>query len=334
MNIMKFPIRLIWRARSKTHSYFLQLPIELLLKIFEYLPPYSQLLVYRTCRPLRTIILQYFLAGKGDILATREDKVRYLTHLARSMPDRWVCAKCCKLHQTCKWDTPIYRGLYWPPECGDGLPRFDRFSECKPFFNHEYSPSHRHVELTLKYARLERQKKKHRTHLQRLLEPHHVESRRARDNDVAEGILVRRSFYPKVVNGRYLLLTVRTYLGVGTTVSRQSIRFLRICPHLVAFAAFHMPSDVQVDLDMIFCRAFSVPPNIPTFSSCVSCRTDVSMQISPERATVYAWQDLGPEATVYDPEWEAIVRETNDVYHRAGSIRELYGQHEHNSEIS
>lgn len=338
MNIIKFPIRLIWRARSKTesriHSYILQLPIELLKKIFKYLPPYSHLLVYQTCRPLRTIIHQYFLVGKGDILATLEDRLQYLTHLARSMPDRWVCAKCCKHHEIYDWDTPICREICYLPPCEDGLGYFDRYNEFKTFPNIEYSPSHRHVELTLKYARLESQKKKHRKHLQRLLAPYHVETQSSRSLSIAEGILLQSSFYPKVVDGRYLLLTVQTYLGVETTVSRRSINFLQICPHLYSFGAFCRRDDLEIDLDTVFYMAFSAPPNTPIFSSCLACGTDFSVQISQERAVVYAWQDLGPETTVCDPIWQAIVRETAaNVYHEAGSIRELYGQHEHNDEI-
>lgn len=335
MDIIKFPIRLLRRAKSKTQSqtYILQLPVEILLRIFEYLPPYSQLLVYQTCRPLRTLVHQYFLDGKGDVLATLEDRLRYLTHLARSTPDRWVCAKCCKLHQTCEWDTPVYRGAYQIPACRDGKGYVQQDSECKSLANVGYSASHRHVELTLKYARLKSQKKKHRAHLQRLLAPHHYETQSPHTISVAEGILAQSSFYPKVVDGRYLLLTVRTYVAAETLVSPRSINCLQICPHLYSFGAFCRRNDMEIDLDTVFYMAFSAPPNTPILSSCLACGTDISIQISPERAVVCAWQDLGPEATVYDPDWEAIVRKTKVVYHDAGSIRELFGQLEHNSEV-
>ncbi|EHK46535.1 hypothetical protein TRIATDRAFT_43205 [Trichoderma atroviride IMI 206040] len=333
MDILKFPLRLLRRAKSKPQTYILQLPVEILLEIFEYLPPYSQLLVYQACRPLRTLVHQYFLAGKGNVLATLEDKLRYLTHLARSTPDRWVCAKCCKLHQTCKWDTPVYRGAYQLPACRDGIAYVPHDSECQTLSNVGYSASHRHIELTLKYSRLKSKKKKHRTHLQRLLAPHHFETQSPRSISVAEGILAQSSFYPKVVDGRYLLHTVRTYLGAETPVSPRSIKFLQICPHLHSLGGFCRWNNMGIDLDTVFNMAFSAPPNTPIFSSCPACGTDISIQFSPERAVVCAWQDVGPEATVYDPDWEAIVRRTKVVYHDAGSIRELFGQHEHNGEI-
>lgn len=81
-------------------------------------------------------------------------------------------------------------------------------------------------------------------------------------------------------------------------------------------------------MDTIFREAFSATPNASNVSSCLDCGTDISIQISPDRATIHAWQDLGPEATVYDPDWEAIVRENTEVHHQAGSNREIYGQHD------
>ncbi|KAL7787142.1 hypothetical protein V8C37DRAFT_412177 [Trichoderma ceciliae] len=312
MNIIQFLIRLVWRrcdTQPQTHSYILQLPLEVLLKIFAFLPPHSQLLVYQTCRPLRVIIHQYFLARRGEIPATPKDRLNYLTHLARSLPDRW----------TRSWDTPSVRPSYYP-KCGDGKAyAFEKHSESKIFLNYEYSPAHRHVELTLKYTRLKSQKRTHWKHLKRLLTPHHAET--------------QRPDYIAVVDGRYLLFTVRTYLGVGTTVSRKSIEFIEICPHLSSFAELRSRNGLKLDLNMILYMAFSAPPNTRTFYPCLACRTDVSIQISPERAIICAWQDLGPEGTVYDPVWEAIVRKTTNIHHQAGSIRELYGQHEHNGEI-
>ncbi|KAL7892200.1 hypothetical protein HDV63DRAFT_398793 [Trichoderma sp. SZMC 28014] len=334
MDIIKLSTRLIRRVRSKTHpqTYILQLPVELLLKILDYLPPYSQLLVYQTCRPLRTLVRQHFLDGKGDLLATLEDRLRYLTHLARSTPERWVCAKCCKLHQTCKWDTPVYRGAYHLPACGEGM-GYVEDSECKRLANDGYAASHRHIELTLKYVRLKSSKKEHRKHLQRLLAPHHFQTQSPHSISVAEGILAQKSFYPKVVDGRYLLLTVRTYLGTSTPVSPQSIKSLLICPHQYTFGSFRRRNEMKIYLDTVFYMAFSAPPNTPFFCSCLACGTDISIQTSPERILVCAWQDLGPEATVYDPDWEAIVRYTEVVHHKTGSIRELFGQQVHNGEV-
>ncbi|KAL7784784.1 hypothetical protein V8C43DRAFT_317918 [Trichoderma afarasin] len=290
MNIVKYLTGLVWRAPEcqSQNSPILQLPVELLLNILHFLPPYSRLLVYQTCRVLRAIVHQTFVAGRGVILVTMEHRLIYLTHLARSLPDRWVCAKCCKLH-----------------------------------------PTNRHIELTLKYARLNSSKRAHQEHLKRLLTAHHATIIR-----VVEGIQLKRSFYPKVVDGRYLLLTVQTYLALGSNlISQQSMDWIQICPHLTALGTFSLSRDHRMHLGKIIYLAFAAPANTPIFESCSSCGTDFSVQASPKLATVCIWQDLGPEGSVYDPEWAAIVRETTKIYHRPGSIRELYGQHEHNGEL-
>ncbi|KAL7929033.1 hypothetical protein V8C35DRAFT_325418 [Trichoderma chlorosporum] len=324
MNIAKILTSLIWRTpktQPQTSSYILQLPVELLLEIFNFLPPYSQLLVYQTCRPLRIIIYQFFIAGKGGeipSLPTLEYKLLYLTHLARSLPNRWVCATCCKLHQTYYKDTPSARTFYIP-KCGDGKHWASQEpSESRSFENQEYSPSHRHIELTLKYTRL----KSHQQHLQRLLTAHHATSKRS-SICVAKGILAQRSFYPKVVNGRYLLFTVRTYLS-AKTILRQSIQFIQICPHLNAWSQSPVQSYRMNRLETTLHMVFSALPDTPKISSsCLSCGTDFSIQLSLKRILICVWQDLGPEGTIYDPDWGAI----------SGSIRELYGQQEHNGEV-
>lgn len=337
MNIIKFPIRLVWRrskTQSQAHSYILQLPLEVLIRIFAFLPPYSQLLTYQTCRPLRTIIHQYFFARGGEILVTPKDRLHYLTDLARSLPDRWVCAKCCKLHQTCSLDTPSYLTSY-SPECEGGkIGVFEEHSESRKFFIYGYFLAHRHVELTLKYTRLESRKSTHQEYLRALLAPHHAPNcQRPHTVDVSEGIILQHSYYPKVVDGRYLLFTIRTYLGVGATVSRRSIQFLRLCPHLSSHALLCSQKHLKFSLDVILHMAFSTPPGTPISYPCTACGTDVFIKVSPKRAVICTWQDLGPEGTVYDPHWEAIVRQTTKIDHEHGSIRELYGQHEHNGEI-
>ncbi|KAL7930194.1 hypothetical protein V8C35DRAFT_324615 [Trichoderma chlorosporum] len=328
MNITIFLTSLFWRIfktqQPQTYSHILQLPVELLLEIFNFLPPYSQLLVYQTCRPLRIIIYQYFLAGKGEILLTLEYKLLYLTYLARSLPDKW----------TYSWDTPSSRNFFIP-KCGDGKNwTSTEPSESRSFENEEYSPSHRHIELTLKYTRLKSQKRIHQQHLKRLLTAHHASTQWPCDYDVAKGILAQRSFYPKVVNERYLLLTVRTYLGAGTTISRHSIEFVKICPHLHAWNYHRLRSGLLFRLNTVLHMAFSAPPNTQIHDSCPCCRTDFTIQVSLERIIICVWQDLGPEGTIYDPDWGAIVRETTNVSHQPGSIRELYGQwEEHNGEV-
>jgi hypothetical protein len=70
--------------------------------------------------------------------------------------------------------------------------------------------------------------------------------------------------------------------------------------------------------------------NIQLFFCCSSCRTDFSIQASPESVTICTWQDLGPEGTVFDPEWESMLCDLTSVYHQPGSVRDLFDQRENN----
>lgn len=329
MNIIQLLNRLAW-GEPQTPCYILQLPVEILVKILKFLPLYSQLLVNQTCRPLRAITHEFLLAGKGDITAitTPEEKLLYLTHLARSLLDRWVCAKCCKLHQIDEWDIPLhYISEYL--RCEDGLDTTERYRVSK-LGSPQYYPMHRHVELTLKYTRIEYKKRRHQKYLQRLLTPHHGQVRGF--FEVAKGISARISVYPKVVNGRYLTLSIMTYLEAQTKVSRRSILHIEICSHVSELESCDITYGMRRNIDEAFDIALSAE-STQNFFSCGLCGTVYSIQASPERFTICVWQDFGPEGTIYDPEWRAIACNDTLVYHQPGSIRKLYGPHEHNGEI-
>lgn len=325
---------LVRRKKVKVSSqtpcpcYILQLPIDIFVEILALLPLYTLLLVYQTCRPLRTIIHHHFLAGRGDILAnaTPEDRLLYLAHFSRLQPDRWVCAKCCKLHRIHEEDTPYSRSSRYL-SCVDGLDISGRYGESKYF---AYVPKHRHVELTLKYTRLKDKERKYQKYLLKLLEPCHDRLQEPYWT-ITRGVEVRFSAYPKVVNGRYLLLSIWTYLDYEIKVSRKSIRYLDICPHYSQREVrgnFHWGAIDQAAIELALDRAFTTR-NIPMRFSCGTCGTDFTIQISRGYVTIYIWQDFGSEGTMFDAEWAAIARDTNSVPHQPQSVRQLYGPHKH-----
>lgn len=318
MNIIKF-LTSFQRPRSHTRSYLLQLPLEILLEILDLLPPYCLLVVYQTCRPLRAIVHQNFLSGRGQMLATLKDKLGYLTCLARSLPDRWVCAKCCKLHQIYWYDVPAYR-IYTPACDRDTIwPDREDISNRNTYALH--MPAHRHVQLTLKYTRSEKLSWKHRKILQDLLKPHYFPDKERFYTLENDGLLEHSSYYPKVIDGRYVLLFIRTYREGRNKISPHDLRGKGICHHIDGYGlSFSRAIDI----------AFSAE-NTQLFFCCNSCRTDFSIQASPERVIISRWQDLGPEGTVFDPEWESLLSDLTSVYHQPGSIRNLYDQLE-NSE--
>ncbi|EHK43350.1 hypothetical protein TRIATDRAFT_301206 [Trichoderma atroviride IMI 206040] len=320
------------KVSSQPPCHLLQLPVDMLVEILAFLPPYTLLLVYQTCRPLRTIIHQFFLAGRGDILsnATPEDRLLYLTHSSRLQPDRWVCAKCCKLHRIHGEDTP-YKSSPRHLSCVDGLDISERYGESKYF---AYVPKHRHVQLTLKYTRLENKERVYNKYLLKLLEPYHHQLQEAYWT-ITRGVEVRFSAYPKVVNGRYLLLSIWTYLDYEIKVSRKSIRYLDICPHYSQREVrqnLHWGAIALAGIERALDTAFAIR-GAPMRFSCGSCKTDFSIETSSGRVTICIWQDFGPEGTVFDKGWAAIARDTGALYHRRQSIRQLYGPHNHGGEM-
>ncbi|KAL7899462.1 hypothetical protein HDV63DRAFT_416909 [Trichoderma sp. SZMC 28014] len=307
--------------------YILQLPVITLVEILALLPPYTLLLVYQTCRPLRRIIHDYFLFGRGDILAnaTAEDRLLYLAHFSKLQLNRWVCAKCCKLHKIHEQDTPEYRSSRHL-SCEDGWDISERYGESNYF---TYVPKHRHVQLTLKYTRLKDKGRKYQKYLQRLLEPYHHQLQETYWT-ITRGTQVRYSAYPKVVNGKYLLLSIWTYIGYKNKLARKSIHYLDICPHYSQWVGqdYRLVLNDQTGIDQALNTAFATR-NTPMYFSCGFCNTDFSIETSPERATICIWQDFGSEGTIYDAEWGAIARDTNSLYHQPQSVRQLYGSYNH-----
>ncbi|KAL7920687.1 hypothetical protein ACQKWADRAFT_321959 [Trichoderma austrokoningii] len=317
MNIIKL-LSNYQRLRPHTRCHLLQLPLEILLEVFDLLPPYCLLLVCQTCRPLRAITYQYHLPRRGEMLITPQDKVRYLTCLARSLPDQWVCVKCCKLHKTDCFDVPS-RFIYHL-ECEKGFERRDSNSISNRESYAAKMPSHRHVELTLKYARLKSLKWRQQKFLQAPLKPYHIPIEGEFLETLDKNALEQYSFYPKVIDGRYVHLFTQTYLEARNKISRKFLRRERICHHIHG-----SEGNFTMAVDM----AFSAE-NTQLFFSCSSCGTDFSIQASPERVIIFIWQDLGPEGTVFDPEWESMLCNLTRVYHQPGSIRNLYNQFDSN----
>ncbi|OIW32119.1 hypothetical protein CONLIGDRAFT_253236 [Coniochaeta ligniaria NRRL 30616] len=62
---------------------------------------------------------------------------------------------------------------------------------------------------------------------------------------------------------------------------------------------------------------------------CLHCRTDYSVQASPDRVVLRVWQDLGPEGPPRNPAWEfydnCLRRDLVDSK-KPGSVRRLYNR--------
>lgn len=304
-------------ATAHAPCYILLLPVDTIVEILALLPLHTLLLASQTCRPLQTIVHDFFLAGRGDLLANAEpeERILYLTHLSRLQPDRWVCVKCCKLHQIRDEDTPYGQKHVG---CADGLDVSDRYKVSKHF---GYTPMHRHVQLALKYTRLGCKEERYRDYLERLCAFHSRLDYKPYI-DIEGGLVVEYAAYPKVVNGRYLLLSIWKYVEAHYKLRPESIYCLDICPH---YSQKGTRRDYSWgNIQRVMRTVFAVESTL-TEISCDSCKTEFSIARSPRCATITIWQDFGSEGTIYDAEWGSLARDTHSLHHQPQTVRHSYG---------
>ncbi|KAL7953133.1 hypothetical protein V8C34DRAFT_318434 [Trichoderma compactum] len=313
----------------------LELPNELLMAIMDHLPQHSQMLISQTCRRFQAIT-HTNLPAQTYRPDTSEERLLYLSRRARSLPDRWVCTECIKLHRINVSDTPA-NSLHalWVFKCRNGLEYYGKYG---------FRLIHRHLQLTLKYTRLNKLEPKYENYLKSLIAPYHTY---LRPNDLDINKVKRKySVYPKVVNGRYLLHTVWRYYQAKGPISMQSMGYILICPHReghsptdtpVGFFAGHISPDTQAEANgavtidpsqgLYVCieRAFRLL-HTEVCSSCIYCTTDFSVRASHKEVVVSVWQDFGGEDTAFSPEWSALVFKLRCVHYHYGSVRKLYDQ--------
>ena len=322
-------VSLLWRRRrQKRHSHnagFLQLPMELLIQIFEQLPPPNQVLLAQSCRALQGIF------GGSCSQLSREQHLEYLVALARSMPGRWVCEVCVTLHEVVKLDTP---NQPWHMSCLRGWNKWQTdaygFLNCR-VDKRNISIDHRHVQLTLKYTRL--QQPRYQTYLQRLLAPYRdvpFSTNMYTPPGLPGMLSVRYSVYPKVAMDasddlRYLVLSIWSYKqGVdGTSVSLDNMGYLSICPHLRIGPRQPCSWDPPLDrLGIAIAKAFNCGHEVQ--SMCHRCPTDFSIKATPRQAILQVWQDLGPEDSPTNMIWKAqkydLREDSGSMNHRLGGI--------------
>ncbi|PKK55068.1 hypothetical protein CI102_100 [Trichoderma harzianum] len=272
---------------TPTRCAILELPNELLEAIVTHLPQHGQMLIGQTCRRFQAVAHRNLPAQKYRP-DTSEGRLLYLSHRARSLPDRWVCTECIKLHRINK-----------------------------------FRLSHIHVQLTLKYTRLNKMEQRYEDYLKSLIAPYH---KYLRPNDLDTNKVKRKySVYPKIVNGRYLLHTVWRYYQAKGPISMQSMGYISICPHREGPSLTAVNNDPRNGLDVCIERAFRLL-HTEVCSSCIYCTTDFSVRASQKEVVVSVWQDFGGEDTAFSTEWSALVFRLRCVYYHFGSIRKLYDQ--------
>ncbi|RYP23582.1 hypothetical protein DL767_008774 [Monosporascus sp. MG133] len=336
--------RSLWkrpRGEQNLDHPFLQLPPELICLVAEFLTPVHLALFSQTCRSLRATLERYSNAAH----LSRTEYFAYLAVRARGLPEQWVCEECMALHPVVKLDTPasIYNVSSCPLGRVTSSPYGHRYGKVRIDTRLGYRQiriDHRHVQLALKYTRLQR--RKYNSYLQALMAPHHD---MRFGPSAAIPLKTHYSAYPKVVAGddgnlRFLLLSTWRYYKGREDISLRKIGYQIICPHLelnyctspylrggpchVLEAAVEEVLEARGD-------------GQERTGACPRCATDFSVQLTSEYLNLYAWQDFGPEGSPVDLAWKSQSaghgldgvwnwRFTGPtLYHEPGSIRKLYG---------
>ncbi|KAL6821657.1 hypothetical protein J3E69DRAFT_311543 [Trichoderma sp. SZMC 28015] len=344
------------RIKQNPSCLILNLPIEIILLITERLPQYQQIILSQTCYPLRLITRNNNKLQKLSVInLDRDQQQEYVFALARGRPNLWACHKCVKLHRIDQHDTPTNQRpgtlcqTSWSWEC-----YYYRVNYI-PYFQHiQYRLFHRHVQLALKYTRLETTgtvlRKTYKDHLNRLLQPvlGNIHPHKYGMTNEIKGTL---SISPKVTtDGEFLIHTKYTFYKDIENVSIKSMGCLQICVHQFLTSEAHMhkmhsgPCHLVNDqycscwwhdlltnprsaFGLVVVSAFLRETEV--CGSCPFCETDFSVQASSEITILRVWQRFGSETSFSsNNSWRGQMQRPSGTIvasYPPGSIRQLYG---------
>lgn len=343
-------IYMYWRRKQK--AAILQLPLDILLLIIDNLALHDKFLLSHTCKALRQVLLQDWDIELPQL--SFEHQIGFWVGLAYTLPSRWVCLKCCKLHPIDTSDVPAaFRYMR------------DRTVPCSLEHSRgieveRYSVQHYHIQLALKLSRLGNVHRQYltalmqtftRTHTKCLLKPPLTESYVAK---------------PRIINKRFILreewnISNDTNTALPLFPDHFSCR-IPVCPHMIiAGGLVRSRSSKQSSISFIVYGCNMMSPSqgsillkevtlledgialayeLPgqwIFNSCLHCLTDFAVMISTDEreATIRAWHDFGIEGSPLDASWKAHVRAENRTHwldpgpyvdYPHGSIRESWSE--------
>ncbi|KAI1390100.1 uncharacterized protein F4822DRAFT_428443 [Hypoxylon trugodes] len=311
----------------------LQLPVELMFIIAEQLPPSDRPVFSQACRALRGTL--------GDGLAAHlsgEEYCEYLALVARGKPNHWVCEACLRLHPITELDTPHDPWRLSCPLGWDDWRQNAYGQNWYPLSRRLFRADHRHIQLTLKYVRLNI--RSHMGYLARLLKPIHYNTSRECTRLGVRPYTLSRTYTatPKIVLGddgisRYLLQSKWHFPDSFPRMCAETVGDLTICSHCnLRFHTRGFPVSGVATLEMVldFPMWLHGGRDMPRIFHCIHCRTDFRVTKSFNDITIFAWRDFGPECSPLNTIWRAHVSNPGQrpvgwhVEHMPGSIEILY----------
>jgi len=272
----------------------------------------------QTCRALRSYWGGSWIERVGDM--PEEDKLEFWFGIAYNLPNYWVCNRCCDIHGLRTRDTPKRPRTY------DCRRKMERIS-----YVWGYLIDQRHIQLALKYYRLENTNPRYSRYLARLLA-----SRTAREwfycPDVSSPHSSRLDLHyePRVVNGQFILSKTSTFSAKWWSLKSLHVgrwnHFLcpheRLLPTIPVYNSLRQKHEAHAgELGRVVKEACDSPGKEVTHH-CTQCPLDYAVTLCHERKLrIEAWYDLGS----YGPELAYLWKTSRTpVSHVPGSIRALY----------
>lgn len=358
MRYLRFLQRLLGKGRRHHRDHdqkdpsagILQLPLDILFLITDQLALHDKFLLSHTCKGLQQVVVQHQDWAIEVSRLSFEDQIRFWTGLAYTLPNRWVCLKCCKLHLIDTSDVPR---AYWAISNREIPCTMDR---SRGIEIEAYSVQHYHVQFALKLSRLGNI---HRKYLKALMKTYKITGK-----SLIPPLTESYTAEPRIVNKRFIL---HEEWKISNNTSHALSIFLderdlvpSVCPHMEMmyggpassrlwkqssiYQMAHIPNNTTMrQLNKLLKEATLLEDSIALacespgqwiFNSCLHCSTDFAIIISIDKQEVIiqAWHDFGIEGSPIDINWKAHVIDRNVYWFELGpyldyphgSIRELW----------
>jgi hypothetical protein len=358
-------LRLLTRARLVSAKYprkqqnpdclLLKLPLELLELVIEQLPISGQMCLLQTCS---SVYNSFELPRDRVTFRAKREHPKYLALVARDPPDMWISIKTPRIRFVKRGDLPKLPKS--PPYLG--APGWDSKALCG-FPTGALMVEHKHVQMSIKYSQLEKKTRWQSKYLQVLLKPYKTKFNPMLDCPPSKWDASIGYFesYPKVISGRYLLYTERSFTTNFTSIPAllQLLGPFGPCLHQYTDPKRYDEYQRQKALDdemmaltgeapsyyNSYCMSSLQPQCSEQFFSsiqqataekntwvngyCYWCRTEYSICVTNACITLRAWRDLGGCNAPHNYTWQEHLSplvfgpgEMRDPL----SIRTLYGE--------
>ncbi|KAL7931974.1 hypothetical protein V8C35DRAFT_328980 [Trichoderma chlorosporum] len=272
----------------------LQLPLDILFLITDQLALHDKFLLSHTCKGLQQVVFQHQGWAIEVSRLSFEDQIRFWAGLAYTLPNRWVCLKCCKLHLI---DTS----------------------------------DHYHVQFALKLSRLGVHRRYLKALMKTYkntwgsLIPPLTESYTAEPRIINKRFVLREEWEISNNTSRALSIFLDERDLVPSVCPHMEMRYggpatSRLWKQSSIYQMAHMPNNNTMrQLDQLLKEATLLEGQW-IFNSCLHCSTDFAIIISTDKqeAIIQAWHDFGIEVSPIDIYWKAHVVDRNTYWFELG----------------